>query len=111
MNTSNDTSGHDYDQCPITNGILRYFGALIFLVGILSTALSVGVFARKPLRKRWIIDEISHLDNLLSSRPKVVLLLFPHSGDQRFNSLIHDAHRASAVYVPTGFDHFAHEHL
>ena len=29
---------------------LRYFGSLIFFIGIFSTILSIAVFARKPLR-------------------------------------------------------------
>ena len=51
-NNNNITSPvPDYQRCPLTNGILRYFGTLIFLVGMISTVLSIAVFARKPLRK------------------------------------------------------------
>ena len=41
----------DLQNCSFTNAILRYFGTLIFTIGMISTILSICVFARKPLRK------------------------------------------------------------
>ncbi|CAF4455414.1 unnamed protein product, partial [Adineta steineri] len=48
-NTTSSASIYGYMNCSITNGIIRYFGTFIFLIGILSTILSICVFARKPL--------------------------------------------------------------
>jgi hypothetical protein len=42
---------NEYQKCLLTNSLLRYFGTLIFFVGIVSTVLSIAVFARKPLRE------------------------------------------------------------
>ncbi len=49
-NLTNISIFNDYQKCSVTNGIIRYFGTLIFLIGIISTGLSICVFARKPLR-------------------------------------------------------------
>ncbi|CAF1073138.1 unnamed protein product [Rotaria sp. Silwood1] len=44
---------NDYYSCTFTNGILiRYFGTIIFIIGIISTLLSICVFTRKPLRRK-----------------------------------------------------------
>ncbi|CAF0964673.1 unnamed protein product [Rotaria sordida] len=44
---------NDYDSCTFTNEILiRYFGIIIFSIGIISTLLSICVFTRKPLRRK-----------------------------------------------------------
>jgi hypothetical protein len=45
----------DLQKCLITNAIILYFGTLIFIVGIISTLLSICVFARKSLRKLFQI--------------------------------------------------------
>ncbi len=49
-NLTNISIFNDYEKCLIANGIIRYFGTLIFFIGIISTGLSICVFARKPLR-------------------------------------------------------------
>ncbi|CAF1277481.1 unnamed protein product [Adineta steineri] len=51
-NTTSSASIYGYMNCSITNGIIRYFGTFIFLIGIFSTILSICVFARKPLRRK-----------------------------------------------------------
>lgn len=49
-NKTNFSTFNGYQECTTTNGILRYFGTFIFLIGVISSILSICVFARKPLR-------------------------------------------------------------
>ncbi|CAF0889482.1 unnamed protein product [Rotaria sordida] len=51
-NNTNFSIPNDYRKCTFTNGIIRYFGTFIFLIGIISSVLSICVFARKPLRRK-----------------------------------------------------------
>ncbi|CAF2503451.1 unnamed protein product [Rotaria sp. Silwood2] len=51
-NNTNFSIINDYKKCTFTNGIIRYFGTFIFLIGIISSVLSICVFARKPLRRK-----------------------------------------------------------
>ncbi|CAF1218225.1 unnamed protein product [Rotaria sp. Silwood1] len=51
-NNTNISIFNDYKKCTLTNGIIRYFGTFIFLIGIISSVLSICVFARKPLRRK-----------------------------------------------------------
>lgn len=50
-NITNYSTSNGYQECTVTNNIIRYFGTFIFLIGIISSVLSICVFSRKPLRK------------------------------------------------------------
>jgi hypothetical protein len=79
---------NDYPDCKFTNGIIRYFGTFIFLIGILSTVFSICVFARKPLRKSF--KKIFLQFCLLLNRTKIMLLLFSNISNKRFNTFINN---------------------
>ena len=113
-NSSNNIStflGHQ--KCLVTNGILRYFGSLIFVVGIISTILSIAVFARKPLRSYCVRSKALHDHESLSSafRSQILLFLFLNLSHQRFNPFIDDDRRIVPAQFSTGFDRSPYEHL
>jgi len=64
-NWTNISTFNDYQKCLIANGIIRYFGTLIFFIGIISTGLSICVFARKPLRMYFLNYFIGYLKSFL----------------------------------------------
>ena len=71
-NYTNMTNFNDYQNCFLTNTIIRYFGTTIFIIGILSTTLSMAVFSQKPLRKfiysNWILLAINVYSYSLSGQ-------------------------------------------
>lgn len=56
-NLTNNSIFINYQECSFTNGMIKYFGTLIFFIGIISTGLSICVFARKQLRKNLFLFE------------------------------------------------------
>ncbi|UJR38407.1 hypothetical protein I4U23_031076 [Adineta vaga] len=70
-NTNVSFLTNGYLNCNFTNGLIRYFGTFIFLIGIISTVLSICVFSRKPLRRKsccfyFLILAISDTIHLLT---------------------------------------------